>query len=123
MLGFTAVMIVLAIVWCVSRVLTRPLSWIEGIAWQIVNHSDCRTSNKLLVGKSYDLTPIVQCAPTSEITDDVDQDLRSKATLYFALVAAATFGFTVFAFFVSRDCYLGLRCVYYNSDERWFCLL
>jgi HAMP domain-containing protein len=69
MLGFTAVMIVLAIVWCVSRVLTRPLSWIEGIAWQIVNHSDCRASNKLLVGKSYDLTPIVQCAPTSEITD------------------------------------------------------
>ena len=47
-MGLMGMLVVLVVVWLVSHVLTRPLLWMERVAWSIVNHTVSNTTLPLL---------------------------------------------------------------------------
>jgi len=47
-LAVFAFIVVMSIVWLVSRMLTKPLLWMEKVTWRIVNHSDERFADASL---------------------------------------------------------------------------
>ena len=66
-LGIFGMVIVLFIVWYVSRILTRPLLWIDNIAWSILNHKDHRALDSLRVADDDKRLNAIPCTKT-EIT-------------------------------------------------------
>jgi hypothetical protein len=71
--GVLGMVLVLAIVWCVSRILTQPLLWMESVAWRIVNHADKRAEDVFHVSNADEMTSTVKCTPTSEISELVSE--------------------------------------------------
>lgn len=64
-LGLFGLILVLMIVWCVSRMLTQPLLWMEATAYRIINHvAD-------LIEPEAPAT--MQCSPKSEVDDLVTE--------------------------------------------------
>jgi len=59
--------LMLSIIWCVARCLTRPLLYMEGIAWRIVNHSDPRSSSVMKMIEEVEEKATVRCTPRTEI--------------------------------------------------------
>jgi len=70
-LGALGMILVLSIVWCVSRMLTQPLLWMEGIAWRIVNHTDARSGEDLEVATEDEeqKAATLRCAPKTEVNE------------------------------------------------------
>jgi len=67
-LAVFGMMLVLAIVWCVSHMLTEPLLWMKAVAWRIVNHAEGDTGDALKVAEE-EVKPAAtfHCAPNTEI--------------------------------------------------------
>lgn len=75
-LAVFGMVLVLAIVWCVSRMLTQPLLWIESIAWRIVNHSNQQSGDWLtlkMAEKDKDRRATMLCAPKTEVNELVSE--------------------------------------------------
>lgn len=69
-LALFGVVLVLSIVWCVSRMLTNPLLSMESVAWRIVNHADKR-SGHTLAKEEEKLTTTIRCTPRTEVNQVV----------------------------------------------------
>lgn len=67
-LGLLGMALVLAIVWCVSRMLTQPLLWMESVAWRIVNHTDKRAFDVFRESNEDELAATLTCTPKTEIS-------------------------------------------------------
>mmetsp|Transcript_5640 Transcript_5640/g.11678 ORF Transcript_5640/g.11678 Transcript_5640/m.11678 type:complete len:1810 (-) Transcript_5640:117-5546(-) len=65
--------VVLLMLWCVARVLTQPLLWMEIVSWRIVNHSDNRAGDRLQVEDEANITATARCSPNTEISDLVEE--------------------------------------------------
>ena len=68
LIGVVGLVCVALVIWSVSRVLTRPLNWMEQVAWRIVNHNDERASGPFNTAPN-----AVVCSPRTEITDLVSE--------------------------------------------------
>jgi hypothetical protein len=72
--GVAGMLIVVAILICVSRVLTQPLNWMDAMAWRIVNHADSRATIKLnALRDTEEHIATVYCTPRTEISDLVSE--------------------------------------------------
>jgi hypothetical protein len=67
--GVLGMLLVLAIVWCVSRMLTQPLLYMENVAWRIVNHTDKRAEDSFYVSDEDKVTATLKWTPTTEINE------------------------------------------------------
>jgi len=72
-LGLLGMVIVLSIVWCVSRMLTQPLLWMEAVAWRIVNHADMDSGDALRVAEEGNKSVMLQCTPKTEVNQLVKE--------------------------------------------------
>ncbi len=75
-IGAVGLFFLLAFVWIVAQVLTRPLEWMESTAWKIVNHADKRVGENFTIvddKRNYSLNPIVECLPRTEVSDLVSE--------------------------------------------------
>lgn len=68
-LGVGGIVVVFAIVWFVSRVITEPLRWIEIVAWNIVNHRDKNADDKLNVEQQEEEKASCRFTPNTEIKE------------------------------------------------------
>ena len=75
-IGAVGLFFLLAFVWIVAQVLTRPLEWMEATAWKIVNHADQRVGGNLTVveenGKD-SFNPLFKCLPRTEVSELVSE--------------------------------------------------
>jgi hypothetical protein len=71
--GILGMLLVLAIVWCVSRMLTQPLLYMESVAWRIVNHTDKRAEDSFDVSDEDKVKATLKCTPTTEINELVSE--------------------------------------------------
>jgi hypothetical protein len=71
--GLVGLVSLLGFVFVVAQLLTRPLTWMENVAWKIVNHSDKRVGDTLVVAQNYEKDPLTKCVPRTEATELVDE--------------------------------------------------
>jgi len=79
-LAVFGIFILLLVLFCVSRMLTRPLLWIEAVSWDIVNHAGVCSDNALKVieeeekveGEKPD-EAFLRCAPKTEVNQLVTE--------------------------------------------------
>ncbi|KAG7351000.1 Cache domain containing protein [Nitzschia inconspicua] len=71
--GLVGLIALLGFVFVVARLLTRPLTWMESVAWQIVNHSDNRVGDTLVVSRVYHKDHLTKCIPKTEAAELVDE--------------------------------------------------
>lgn len=76
LIGGVGMIILMVIVYTMSMVLTRPLSWIQGVAYNIVNHTTANLERKSPLKSKHDLDE-----DTSEL--DVEQSSSSKDSIIF----------------------------------------
>lgn len=72
-LGVFGIIVVMAIVWCVARMLTQPLLFMESVAWRIVNHADKRSGDALHVTGEDEMAATIRCTPKTEINELVTE--------------------------------------------------
>jgi hypothetical protein len=71
-IGAIGLFFLLAFVWIVAQVLTRPLEWMEATAWKIVNHADERVGENLTVVQEKEensFNPLIKCLPRTEVSE------------------------------------------------------
>ena len=72
-IGIAGMAILLFIVWVVSKVLTRPLNYMEKAAWRIVNHSAESATAQFGKLAAAGRDPLMRCTPKTEITELVSE--------------------------------------------------
>lgn len=75
LIGSGGLLFLLVVVWFVSRVLTRPLNYMEQTSWKIVNHTDHRVTGEglALTEAEQELDALVRCSPKTEISELVSE--------------------------------------------------
>ena len=72
-IGTSGLIVILLMVWFVSRVLTLPLNYMDVVAWRIINHTDDRAGETLDKVADDEQDPLARCSPRTEITDIVSE--------------------------------------------------
>jgi hypothetical protein len=72
-LGVAGLFGLLIVVGVVAQLLTQPLTWMESKAWQIVNHTDKRVGDSLIVVQGDEENPLSSCMPKTELQEIVSE--------------------------------------------------
>ena len=78
-LGVAGLFCLLIIVCVVAQFLTQPLTWMESKAWEIVNHTNERVGDSLIVVQGDEKNPLALCMPKTELQEIVSE-FRSMIT-------------------------------------------
>jgi hypothetical protein len=78
-LGVAGLFCLLIVVCVVAQLLTQPLTWMESKAWEIVNHTDIRVGDSLIVVQGDEKNPLSSCMPKTELQEIVSE-FRSMIT-------------------------------------------
>jgi hypothetical protein len=73
LIGISGLVVILLMVWFVSRVLTLPLNYMDVVAWRIINHTDGRAGETLDKVADDEQDPLAKCSPRTEITELVSE--------------------------------------------------
>ena len=79
LVGLVGILIMFGILWFVSRMLTRPLLWIENVAWSIVNRTDERANESLRVTQDDENHATMNCSSGTEISQLVKGEYDSNS--------------------------------------------
>lgn len=73
-LALFGMIMVLSIVWFMSRMLTHPLLWMEGVAWSFVNHADkCSDCSLTMAEEEGKFSTKTCCTPKTEVNELVSE--------------------------------------------------